>query len=229
MDLLRSFVTIVETGSMVRASEHVFLTQSALSLQMKRLADILQQPIFRRQQGGVVLTPTGETLLTCAREILALNDQVIGKLRARMTGPARIGMVQDFADAGAGFSYSDCAGQTATNVKFTRVAMLGPELTAMSMVVSDKGSARSSLIGVPWFVVGFVLVMLINSSGVVAPAAAAKVGEVAVLLVTTSIIAAAIRSPLPQIVRQGMRPIAVIAGATIVSSALSLLTVFLLL
>ena len=98
-DLLRSFVTIVETGSMARASEHVFLTQSALSLQMKRLADILQQPIFQRFQGAMVLTPAGEALLESARSLLAINDQIIAKLGGRLAGPARIGMVQDFSDA----------------------------------------------------------------------------------------------------------------------------------
>jgi len=98
MDILRSFVTIVDTGSMVRASEHVFLTQSALSLQMKRLADIIQQPIFRRHQGAMQLTPAGEMLLGCARDILALNDETIAKIGGRLSGPARVGMVQDFAD-----------------------------------------------------------------------------------------------------------------------------------
>jgi len=98
MDLLRSFVTIADMGSMARASEHIFLTQSALSLQMKRLADIVQQPLFRRHQGATVLTPTGEILLGCAREILALNDRALATIGGRLTGPARIGMVQDFAD-----------------------------------------------------------------------------------------------------------------------------------
>ena len=45
MDLLRSFVTIVDTGPMARASEHVFVTQFAISLQMKRLADMIQTPV----------------------------------------------------------------------------------------------------------------------------------------------------------------------------------------
>ena len=97
-DLLRSFVTIVDTGSMVRASEHVFLTQSALSLQMKRLAEIIQQPIFSRQHGSMKLTPAGERLLTCARTILALNDELIASIGGRIAGPIKIGMVQDFAD-----------------------------------------------------------------------------------------------------------------------------------
>src|ERR1700712_3288850 len=49
IDLLRSFVTIVDAGSMAQATETIFLTPSALSLQMKRLEDLLGQRVFRRQ------------------------------------------------------------------------------------------------------------------------------------------------------------------------------------
>ncbi|RXR23699.1 LysR substrate-binding domain-containing protein [Sphingobium fluviale] len=99
MDLLRTLVAIVDTGSMVRASEHIYLTQSAVSLQMKRLSDIVGQPILTRQQGALRLTPAGERLVASAREILALNDTLIGEIGSRADGPVRIGMVQDFADA----------------------------------------------------------------------------------------------------------------------------------
>ena len=98
-DLLRTLVTIVDTGSMVRASERIFLTQSALSLQMKRLADIIQRPIFIRHQGSLVLTPIGERLVARAREILILNDNLVAEVGDGLTGPIRIGMTQDFADA----------------------------------------------------------------------------------------------------------------------------------
>jgi DNA-binding transcriptional LysR family regulator len=98
-ELLRSFVTIVDTGSMVRASAHVHLTQSALSQQMKRLSDLIQQPIFRRDQGNLVLTVVGEQLLLAAREILTLNDGIVGTLGARIHDPIRIGIIEDFAEA----------------------------------------------------------------------------------------------------------------------------------
>ncbi|RYE51870.1 MAG: LysR family transcriptional regulator [Hyphomicrobiales bacterium] len=98
-DLLRTLVTIVDTGSMVRASERVFLTQSALSLQMKRLADIIQRPIFIRHHGSLVLTPVGERLVARAREILVLNDNLVAEVGHGLAGPVRVGMTQDFADA----------------------------------------------------------------------------------------------------------------------------------
>lgn len=98
-NLLRSFVAIADAGSIVRATEQIFLTQSALSLQMKRLSEILQVSLFRREQGALVLTSSGERLLELARQILLLNDQAVESLDgAGLNGPVRIGVVQDFAD-----------------------------------------------------------------------------------------------------------------------------------
>ncbi|MEJ7926282.1 LysR substrate-binding domain-containing protein [Sphingobium sp. AN641] len=98
-NLLRSFVAIADTGSIVRATDKIFLTQSALSLQMKRLSEIVQVPLFRREQGTLVLTASGERLLGLARQILDLNDQAVDSLdRAGLHGPVRIGIVQDFGD-----------------------------------------------------------------------------------------------------------------------------------
>jgi DNA-binding transcriptional LysR family regulator len=98
-DLLRSFAAIVDSGSMLRATERVFVTQSALSLQMKRLEDIVQTPLFRRDGRRLGLTPAGTALLDFAREILAANDRAVAALTGDgLNGPARIGFVQDFAE-----------------------------------------------------------------------------------------------------------------------------------
>ncbi len=97
--VLRSFVAIVDAGSMLNASEQVFVTQSALSLQIKRLEELLQQPLFRREGRRLSLTPAGEVMLDYARRVLALHDEAIATISAgRFAGPARVGMVQDFAD-----------------------------------------------------------------------------------------------------------------------------------
>lgn len=98
-ELLRSFVAIVEAGSMAQATETIFLTQSALSLQMKRLEDVLQQKLFRRNGRKLVLSPAGEELVTYARQLLAINDRIMHKLgHISEPEPITIGMVQDFAD-----------------------------------------------------------------------------------------------------------------------------------
>src|SRR6185436_19517731 len=98
-ELLRSFVAIVDSGSMLRATERVFVTQSALSLQMKRLEETVQASLFQREGRRLALTPAGQTLITYAREILATNDRAVSALNGdALSGPARIGLVQDFAE-----------------------------------------------------------------------------------------------------------------------------------
>jgi DNA-binding transcriptional LysR family regulator len=98
-ELLRSFAAIVDSGSMLRATERVFLTQSALSLQMKRLEETVQTPLFHRDGRRLSLTPAGTTLLAFAREILAANDRAVSSLNGGvLTGPVRLGLVQDFAE-----------------------------------------------------------------------------------------------------------------------------------
>jgi DNA-binding transcriptional LysR family regulator len=99
IDLLRSFVTIVDAGSMAQATETIFLTPSALSLQMKRLEDLLGQRVFRRQGRSLTLTAAGEELLGLARQLLGLNDRIFASLAsASDPEPIQVGLVQDFAD-----------------------------------------------------------------------------------------------------------------------------------
>src|SRR3954466_516766 len=99
-ELLRSFTAIVDAGSMLRATERVFVTQSALSLQMKRLEDLVQRPLFQREGRKLTLTPVGKSLLSHAREILDANDRAVQALNGDvLAGPARIGVVEDFAEA----------------------------------------------------------------------------------------------------------------------------------
>jgi DNA-binding transcriptional LysR family regulator len=98
-ELLRSFVAIVDSGSMLKATERVFVTQSALSLQMKRLEETVLTPLFHRDGRRLTLTPAGQALLTHAREILALNDRAVVALTGdALVGPVRVGLVQDFAE-----------------------------------------------------------------------------------------------------------------------------------
>jgi DNA-binding transcriptional LysR family regulator len=98
-NLLRSFVAIVDTGSMLSATEKVFLTQSALSLQIKRLEELVQQPLFVRDGRRLLLTGAGETLLGYARRLLHLHDEALQAVKGgRYAGQVRFGTVQDFAE-----------------------------------------------------------------------------------------------------------------------------------
>ena len=97
--LLRSFVAIVDSGSMQNAAEQVFVTQSGLSLQIKRLEELVQQPLFGREGRRLALTAQGEVLLGYARRMLVLHDEALASVSAgQFAGPVRVGMVQDFAE-----------------------------------------------------------------------------------------------------------------------------------
>ena len=98
-DLLRAFVLIAEGRSFTEAAEMLGRTQSAVSMQIKRLEETLGQKVLSRGKGGdVVLTPHGEFLLAHARQILSLNDEVVQTFRApALAGTVRLGTPDDYA------------------------------------------------------------------------------------------------------------------------------------
>lgn len=81
-DVLRTFVTIAESGSFTRAARQVFRTPSALSMQIKRLEETLGQPLFVREARQVRLTPEGEVLLGYGRRLLKLNEEAVTQFLA---------------------------------------------------------------------------------------------------------------------------------------------------
>lgn len=100
IDLLRTFVAIAVTGGFARAGERVGRSQSAVSLQMKRLEAQAGVRLFRRDGRRMVLTGDGRQLLHYARRILALNDEAKASLaRAGIEGPVRLGTNQDLAES----------------------------------------------------------------------------------------------------------------------------------
>lgn len=79
---LRSFVTIAEAGSMTRAANRLHMTQSAVSMQIKRLEDSLDMALFERTSRGMAPTASGDQLLTYASQMLSLNDEALEKMTA---------------------------------------------------------------------------------------------------------------------------------------------------
>jgi len=98
-DLLRTFVLVAERRSFTEAADMVGRTQSAVSMQIKRLEETLGQKVLNRGKGGdVELTPHGDILLTHARQILTLNDEVMALFRApALAGTVRLGTPDDYA------------------------------------------------------------------------------------------------------------------------------------
>ncbi|WP_185733834.1 LysR family transcriptional regulator [Burkholderia sp. Bp8986] len=98
IDLLRSFVVIAEVRSLSRAAARVGRTQSALSQQMRRLEESVDQPLFQRTGRGVLLTHPGERLLVHAQRILRQHDEAMADLCGTgLSGTIRFGCPDDYA------------------------------------------------------------------------------------------------------------------------------------
>lgn len=81
LDQLRTLVAVLDAGSLTAAAPKVFLSQSSVSEQMRKLEDRAGQPLLLRGKSGVTATPAGERLLAHARAILALSDEAYRDLR----------------------------------------------------------------------------------------------------------------------------------------------------
>jgi uncharacterized integral membrane protein (TIGR00698 family) len=128
--------------------------------------------------------------------------------------------IHDVAQAlGAGYSYSDAAGQIAAIVKLTRVALLAPVLAVIALFL-PRGEARRGA-GVPWFVVGFFVLAGINSLGVIPAMASGAAERAATALLAVAVTATAIRSPMAKLLEAGARPVIAILVATVCAFALS--------
>ncbi|MCE1234812.1 MAG: LysR substrate-binding domain-containing protein [Hyphomicrobiales bacterium] len=99
LDQLKTFVAIAETGSFTRAADRVAKTQSAVSMQMRRLEERVGKPIFARDGRGSRLSEDGDRLLAYARRLLRLNDETLAAFEeAELTGRVRLGTPDDYAD-----------------------------------------------------------------------------------------------------------------------------------
>jgi len=98
LDLVRTFVTVVEAKSFTRAAERLGRTQSAVSLQVRRLEERLERQLLSRDPRHVTLTAHGEAFLPRARQLLRLNDEIVGQLSDDgLEGEVRLGSPEDFA------------------------------------------------------------------------------------------------------------------------------------
>ena len=99
VDQLRTFIAIAETGSFTKAAEVVNKTQSAVSMQMKRLEERIERPIFARDGRASKLTEDGQRLLDYARRIVKLNIETLAAFSdAELSGRVRLGVPDDYAD-----------------------------------------------------------------------------------------------------------------------------------
>jgi DNA-binding transcriptional LysR family regulator len=98
LDLLRSFVSVVDSGGFTRAGERVHRTQSTVSQQIKRLEDDLGQTLLDRSGRDVRPTEAGERLLSYARRLLSLAEEARDVVaRKSPEGAVKLGIPEDFA------------------------------------------------------------------------------------------------------------------------------------
>jgi DNA-binding transcriptional LysR family regulator len=98
LDLLRSFVSVVDAGGFTRAGERVHRTQSTVSQQIRRLEDDFGHPLLHRIGKRATPTEEGERLLSYARRILALAEEARDVVaRPASDGVVRLGIPEDFA------------------------------------------------------------------------------------------------------------------------------------
>ncbi|MGH7098424.1 MAG: LysR substrate-binding domain-containing protein [Stellaceae bacterium] len=99
VDQLRTFIAIAETGSFTKAAEVVHKTQSAVSMQMKRLEERIERPIFARDGRASKLTEDGSRLLDYARRLVKLNVETVAAFSdTALSGRVRLGVPDDYAD-----------------------------------------------------------------------------------------------------------------------------------
>ncbi len=99
-DLMRSFVKAIDGGSFTRAAEMVGRTQSAVSLQIKRLEEVVGVRLFQRDAHNLELTAPGRSFAQYARRILALNDEVLALMQSPdVSGKVRLGTPSEYTDS----------------------------------------------------------------------------------------------------------------------------------
>lgn len=93
---LRSFVAVADAGGVTRAAGFLNLTQSAVSMQLKRLEELLGLALIDRSGRGVRLTPAGEQLLSYARRMVEMNDEIYARLtQTDLMGEIVLGVPHD--------------------------------------------------------------------------------------------------------------------------------------
>jgi len=98
-ELLRTFLTVSEAGSFSKGATRIFRSQSAVSLQIKQLENVLGTAVFQRRARGVELTPVGEQLRPVAQQVIDLLDKTLGKLKgSALQGSIRIGIPEEYGE-----------------------------------------------------------------------------------------------------------------------------------
>jgi DNA-binding transcriptional LysR family regulator len=149
-DLMRAFLAVADTASVTRAADKIGRTQSAVSMQLRRLEDSLGQQLFVRQPRGVTLTARGTQLIPYARRVVGLLDEAATALRQKpLTGPVRIGIPDEYSEtvlprALAAFGECHPAVEVMVRCDFSEPQLAALEADELDLAVIYESSASQS-------------------------------------------------------------------------------------
>ncbi len=152
LDLLKTVVAIAETGNFSSAAQVTFRTPSAISMQVKKMEELLGKPVFIRDSRSVRLTSEGEQLLTHARRVLSLNNDIISKfITPDVSGVVSIGSPDDVAERFLGGflrAFADTCPAITINVVVESSSVLIQQVQQqqldIALVTCDLGSTEQS-------------------------------------------------------------------------------------
>ena len=93
IDLMKTFIAVADTGSVKLASERIGRSSAAVSMQMKKLEQLIGSPIFQRTAGKMFMSDVGERLMPHAHRIVQAHDTAVAELqRPNIEGLVRVGL-----------------------------------------------------------------------------------------------------------------------------------------
>ena len=182
-----------------------------------------------RRLGGAALTLT-LVGISAASALAMVVYPILAHLAGLHDGQAGFMLgasIHDVAQAlGAGYAFSAAAGQTATIVKLTRVALLAPALAVVAIFFPADADAGKRPPSLPWFVVGFFVMALVNSIGMIPAPVAHGTEQVAAGCLACAVAATGIRSPMATLMSTGAKPLVVIGAASLTALVLAFIAAF---
>ena len=181
----------------------------AISSVLPKGPDTQRQTLFTII-GVTSLSTIAMVLYPIIGDVLQLNDQEMGIFIGAT--------IHDVAQVvGAGYSVSPATGDLGTFIKLLRVAMLVPVVLMIGIVVRTKVSAavdRQKAPAVPLFLIGFIVLFAVNSSGFIPSEVIQPVANLAPVLLLVAIAALGIRTSMQEVMTIGMKPVMLIVGET---------------
>ncbi len=187
----------------------------AISSVLPKGSDTQRQTLFTII-GVTSLSTIAMVLYPIIGDVLQFNDQEMGIFIGAT--------IHDVAQVvGAGYSVSPTAGDLGTFIKLLRVAMLVPVVLMIGLIFRNKVSAavgQEKAPAVPFFLIGFIVLFAVNSTGLIPGVVIQPVANLAPVLLLVAIAALGIRTSMQEVMTIGLKPVLLIVGETLFIAAM---------